>query len=101
MKEVKVRILSTCQDCDGQAYLPSSIGVDSRGVEYQRFLPCPTCNGCGQTGKWVTLPEFQKLLKEAECPHEHIFQIGGFHFSEGCVDDNIQDVCRDCGQVLD
>lgn len=66
MKEVKVRILSKCQDCDGQADLPSSMGVDSRGVEYQRYLPSPTCHGSGKTGKWITLPEFQKLLKEAE-----------------------------------
>lgn len=72
METVKVKILSTCQDCDGQAYLPSGIGVDSLVVEYQRYLPCPKCNGSGQTGKWITLPEFHKLLKKAECPHERV-----------------------------
>ncbi len=101
MENIKVKILSKCQDCDGQAYLPSCMGVDSRGEEYQRYLPCPTCNGSGKTGKWITLPEFQKLLKETECPHEHVSQVGGFHFSAGDVWDDIQDVCEDCGQVLD
>lgn len=48
--DTKVKILSKCQDSDGQAYLPSGMGVDSRGVEDQRYLPCPTCNGSGQTG---------------------------------------------------
>jgi hypothetical protein len=70
-------------------------------VEYQRYLPCPTCNGSGQSGKWITLLEFQKLLKELECPHEHVTQIGGFHFSAGEVWDDIEEVCSDCGEVLD
>ena len=98
---VKVRVLSTCTYCDGQAYLPASMGLDSRGVEYQRYLPCPKCHGSGQTGKWITLSEFQKLLKEVECPHEHISQTGGFHFSGGEVWDDIQEVYEDCGEVLD
>lgn len=72
MEELKVRILSKCQDCDGQAYLPSDMGIDSRGVEYQRYLPCPTCNGSGQPGKWISISEVQKLLEEAECPHERV-----------------------------
>lgn len=101
MKEVKVKILSFCQDCAGQSFLPSCMGVDSRGVEYQRYLPCPTCKGSGKTGKWITLPEFHKLLKELECPHAHVTQVGGFHFSAGSVDDDLQDVCIDCGEVLD
>ena len=102
MEIVKVKILSKCQDCDGQAYLPSGLGEDSRGVEYQRYLPCPTCNnGSGKTGKWITLPELQKLLKEASCQHEHVSQAGGFHFTDGEVWEDIQDVCDDCGEVLD
>ena len=100
METVKVRTLSKCKDCDGQAYLPSGMGVDSRGVEYQRYLPCPKCNGSGQTGKWITLPEFQKLLKVTECQHEHVSQVGGFHFSDAVWDD-LMDVCDDCGEVLD
>ena len=98
---VKVKVLSKCTYCDGQAYLPSGMGVDYAGEKYQHYLPCPKCNGSGQTGKWISLPEFQKLLKEADCPHEHISQTGGFHFSAGEVWDDIQDVCEDCGEVLD
>jgi hypothetical protein len=101
MEIVKVKILSKCQDCDGQAYLPSGMGIDSRGVEYQRYLPCPTCHGSGKTDKWITLHEIQKLLKETECQHEHVSQTGGFHFSAGDVWDNLMDTCDDCGQVLD
>ena len=102
MEIVKVKILSKCQDCDGQAYLPSGMGVDSRGVEYQRYLPCPTCHdGSGQTAKWISLTEFQKLLKEAECQHAHVSQVGGFHFSAGDVWDDIRDFCNDCGELVD
>ncbi|MFA7407373.1 MAG: hypothetical protein WCY93_05980 [Anaerolineaceae bacterium] len=77
--EIKVKILSTCDDCDGQAYLPSAKGIDSIGEEYQRYLPCPTCNGSGQAGKWISLHELQKLLNAHVCPHEHVSQIGSFH----------------------
>lgn len=101
MKTIKVKILSKCQDCDGQAYLPSTMGLDSRGIEYQRYLPCPTCKGSGQTGKWVTLDEFQKLLKEIECPHAHVSRVGEIRFSAGEIWDDFQDVCDDCGQILD
>jgi hypothetical protein len=101
METIKVKILRKCQDCDGQAYLPSCMGVDSRGVEYQRYLPCPTCHGSGNTGKFITLLEFQRLLKEASCQHEHVSQTGGLHFTAGDVWDDLQDICGDCGQVLD
>ncbi|MCZ2442830.1 MAG: hypothetical protein ACOYKH_04165 [Brevefilum fermentans] len=99
--EIKVKILSKCQDCDGQAYLPSAKGIDSRGEEYQRYLPCPACKGTGQTEKWIALEELQTLLKGLECPHEHVSQIGSFHFSAGEVWDDIRDICDDCGQILD
>ena len=98
---IKVKILSKCEHCDGKAYLPFKEAVDFKGETYMQYLPCPKCHGSGMTGKWIILPEFQKLLKEAECPHEHVSQIGSFHFSAGEVWDDIQDVCDDCGEVLD
>jgi len=101
METIKVKILSKCDDCDGQAYLPSAKGIDSRGEEYQRYLPCPTCKGSGQTSKWISLSELQKLLNALECAHEHVSQIGSFHFSAGEVWDDIRDICEDCGQILD
>ncbi len=100
MDKIKVKILSKCDACDGQAYLPSAKGTDSRGVDCQRYA-CPTCEGSGQAEKWITLHEFQALLKGLKCPHEHVSQVGGFHFSASDVWDDIQDVCDDCGQILD
>ena len=100
MEKIKVKILSKCTYCDGQAYLPSGMGVDYEGGEYQHYLPCPTCNGSGKTGKWITLPEFQKLLKEASCQHEHVTQVGGFHFSDDVWDD-LKDICDACGELVD
>ena len=98
---VKVKVLSKCTFCDGKAYLPAGKDVDYKRQEYERFSPCPKCHGSGMVAKWITLPEFQKLLKEAECSHEHVSQTGGFHFSAGEVWDDIEEVCSDCGEVLD
>ena len=98
---VKVKVLSKCPYCDGKAYLPSGMGVDYAGEEYQRYLPCPKCHGSGQTGKWITLSELQKLLKEALCQHENVSRCGGYHFNAGEVWDNVEEYCRDCGELLD
>ena len=99
---VKVKVITKCTFCDGKAYLPSGMGVDyGGGGEYQRYLPCHKCNGSGKTGKWITLPGFQQLLKETECPHEHVSQTGAYTFSAGEVWDDVQEVCDDCGEVLD
>ena len=98
---VKVKILSKCSYCDGQAYLPSHMDVDIKGDKYMRYLPCPKCKGSGLSGKWINLTEFQQLLEQAECPHEHVLRNGGHHFSAGEVWDDIEEVCSDCGEVLD
>ena len=95
---VKIKILSMCLYCDGQAFLPSGIDVDSKGEKYMRFLPCPKCHGSGLSGKWINLTEFQQLLK---CPHEQVTNTGGHHFSAGEIWDDIEEVCSDCGEVLD
>ncbi|MFA7407388.1 MAG: hypothetical protein WCY93_06055 [Anaerolineaceae bacterium] len=47
------------------------------------------------------MEEFQTLLKGLGCPHANVSQVGGFRFSAGDVWDDIQDVCDDCGQILD
>lgn len=98
---IKVKILSKCSYCDGQAYLPSGMDEDVKGEKYMRYLPCPKCSGSGQSGKWINLTEFQSLLGECECPHEHISRYGSHHFSAGEVWDDIEEVCSDCGEVLD
>ena len=97
----KVKILSKCAYCDGQAYLPGGMDVDSKGEKYMRYLPCPTCHGSGLSGKWINLSDFKQLLEGSECPHAHVSRNGGHHFSAGEVWDDIEEVCDDCGQVLD
>ena len=98
---VKVKILSQCKYCGGQAYLPAGMDVDSKGEKYMRFLPCPSCKGSGLSGTWITLSEFKQLLGEYECAHEHVSRTGGPHFSAGEVWDDIEEVCDDCGKSLD
>ena len=92
---IKVQILSKCSYCDGKAYLPAGMDVDYKGEKYQRFLPCPKCHGAGLSGKWINLTEFQQLLEQAECSHEHVSRNGGHHFSGGEVWNNLVDVCDD------
>ena len=101
MNEVKIRILSTCPHCHGVAYFPFTEAVDTQGRTYMQYLPCTTCHGSGVTGKWITIAEFQKLLEQSACSHEHVSQVGGFHFSGGEVWDDIEEVCEDCDKVLD
>jgi len=64
---VKVHILTQCEHCNGQAYLLAGEGEDHKGQKYPRFVPCQKCEGSGLQPKWVSLPEFVKLL--LTCPH--------------------------------
>ena len=98
---IKVKILSKCSYCNGQAYIPAGETVDTKGERYMRYFPCPKCHGSGLSGKWINLTEFQQLLEQAECPHEHVVRNGGHHFSAGEVWDDIEEVCSDCGEALD
>ena len=97
----KVHILTTCEHCKGQAYLPNGEGEDYQGRKYARYIPCPMCQGEGQRPKWVGLAEFGEMLTEAQCPHEHTSYQGGMRFSQGEVWDDIIEVCIDCGAHLD
>ena len=100
--EVKVRILSKCKKCDGQAYLPVREDLDFKGEKYMRYLPCSECEGTGMAGRWVDLTEFALLLDQSKCPHEHVTRTGGWHYSNGeCWDDISPEICSDCGQVLE
>lgn len=97
---VKVRVLSKCQRCDGQAYLPVGEDLDSRGNKYIRHRPCPSCEGSGTKSEWVDLPDFLNLLEEVKCSHERVSTSGGFHLSGGEVWDNEMTVCSDCDKIL-
>ena len=59
---VKIQILTTCDHCDGEAYLPASEEVNAKGEPYTRYLPCPYCEGTGQRPKWVNLRDFVDML---------------------------------------
>jgi hypothetical protein len=58
----KVRVLSKCLRCNGEAYLPIDECEDSQGRTYTRYAPCLTCEGSGNQPQWVILDEFAKLL---------------------------------------
>jgi len=97
----KVHILTRCEHCQGQAYLPVGEAQDYQGNTYTRFAPCSSCDGTGKSGKWVELSEFARLLAQAQCKHEHTSFQGGMHFSAGDMWDDLQEVCDDCGANLD
>lgn len=93
----KVHILTTCDHCNGQAYLPLSEVEDALGRKYMQHTLCPLCNGSGQRPKWIDLQEFAQLLGSVLCPHTRTAFQGRMHFSAGEPWDDIQEVCIDCG----
>ncbi|MCC6957686.1 MAG: hypothetical protein IT316_12890 [Anaerolineales bacterium] len=97
----KVHILTTCDHCKGEAYLPVGEAVDAHGQPYVRHLPCPACDGTGQRPRWVDIQKLARMLAQAQCPHAHSSLTGRMHFSAGEVWDNIREVCTDCGADLD
>ena len=98
---LKVHILTKCEHCKGQAYLPTGEVVDNNGKPYTRYIPCPNCEGSGNQARWVSLQEFAVLLEQAKCSHEHIVMQGGMHFNAGDVWDDMTEVCSDCDANLD
>jgi hypothetical protein len=98
---LKVHILDRCEFCLGEAYVFVGEFADEDGNRYPRYLPCHVCEGTGERGKWVSLPDFLEMLKATQCKHEHTSYQGGMHFYAGDVWDDIQEVCNDCGANLD
>lgn len=98
---IKVQILTKCEHCSGQAMLPIGEEEDIVGRKYIRYGACPNCQGSGKQTRWITVAEFAEMLNTAKCEHEHVSRRGGFHFSAGEVWDDIEEVCDDCGTVLD
>ena len=98
---LKVQILTTCEHCNGQAYLPNGEDEDCRGRKYTHYAPCPICQGTGNQTKWVVLPDFIEMLKQVQCQHNHTAYQGSYRFNGGDVSDNITEVCIDCGAHLD
>ena len=98
---VKVQVLTKCEHCNGEAYLPMGEAEDSQGRTYTRYVPCPMCEGSGNEPKWISLDDFAKLVVQAHCSHDHTSYQGSMHFSAGDVWDDIQEVCNECGASLD
>ena len=97
----KVHILTPCEHCQGEAYLPLGEIESYAGEPYTHYQPCPQCEGSGNQVRWVTLEEFAALLQRAKCSHERTHFRGGFHYNGEDVWDDIQEVCSDCGANLD
>ena len=97
---IKVQILTKCDDCNGEAYLPIGEVEDYKGRKYTRYVPCSNCEGSGKACKWISLEEFAILLRQALCTHENAMLQGSHHFSAGDVWDDIVEVCDDCGAHL-
>lgn len=62
---IKVNILTTCEFCKGEAYLPIGEAESYTGEKYIRYEPCPQCQGSGNQAKWASLQEFADLMERA------------------------------------
>lgn len=62
---IKVHILTQCDHCDGEAYLPAGEAESYTGERYTRYQPCPQCEGSGKQAKWVSLQDFLEMLAKA------------------------------------
>ena len=61
----KVHVLTSCEHCDGEAYLFARVDVDTNGQPYDRYEPCQDCQGSGKTTRWITLTELADLIENA------------------------------------
>ena len=98
---IKVQVLTQCEHCNGEAYLPIGEAEDSQGHKYTRHVPCLMCEGSGNQSSWISLEDFAKLLVQAQCPHDHTSYQGRMRFNAGDVRDDIKEICKDCGASLD
>ena len=53
----KVEILTTCDACNGKAYLPTEEVIFIGGWKYFRHKACSACQGTGRQLIWITLSE--------------------------------------------
>jgi hypothetical protein len=60
----KVRILTRCDVCRGEAYLSKSEETSFTGEQYTRYEACRNCDGSGKAPKWIDLAELANLLDE-------------------------------------
>jgi hypothetical protein len=65
---LKVQILDRCPYCDGKAYLPAGEATNLKGETYPRYAPCQMCEGTGERGKLVSLPDFLFRVQKNKTP---------------------------------
>jgi len=58
----KIQILTTCQACNGRAYVPVGDEVSPSGARYICHRPCFACQGSGKQTRWMDVQEFTMLL---------------------------------------
>ena len=58
----KIPILTTCQACNGRAYVPVGEEVNLTGAKYIRHRPCFACQGSGKQTRWINVQEYAMLL---------------------------------------
>jgi hypothetical protein len=58
----KVQILTTCQACNGHAYIPVGKEVSPTGAKYIRHRPCFVCEGSGMQTRWMILADLARML---------------------------------------
>ena len=63
--DIKVHVLTRCETCDGEAYLPAGEAVSHTGESYRRYEPCTACQGSGRQTRWISLEELAELLERA------------------------------------
>jgi DnaJ-class molecular chaperone len=63
MVTVKILILTTCQACSGQAYVPVSEETTCNGVKYILHRRCFSCQGSGKQTRWIDIQEFAIMLR--------------------------------------
>ena len=64
---IKVQVLTHCEHCNGEAYLPIGEAEDCQGHKYTRDAPCPMCEGSDRHSKRVSLANFDQLPRHPVC----------------------------------
>jgi len=59
----KIQMLTTCQACNGRAYVPFGEEVSLTGAKYICHRPCFACQGSGKQTHWIEIQEFAMLLR--------------------------------------
>ena len=63
---IKIKILDTCPQCGGQAYLPLADVEDSKGELYTRYMACSNCGGSGLAEKYISLIQLVQIIESID-----------------------------------